>query len=167
MHELPSAANLLFLRDEELRLGVELMFFAQRDLNAEVDAILETKGLGRGHHRVIHFVGRQKDMPVSTLIDILGVRKQTLSRYIQQLIDRQLVEQKPGILDRRQRLLNLTNEGRTLERALWERQKARISAAFRAGGSQSVDGFRKVLLGFVEAEQDRARFERGMHGTKR
>src|SRR5207302_1522913 len=47
-----------FLREEEVRHGIELLFFAYRDFTAEPDAILAQYGFGRAHHRVVHFVGR-------------------------------------------------------------------------------------------------------------
>jgi len=48
----------LFLRDEELRQGIEMLFYTYRDFIAEPDAILRQYGFGRAHHRVIYFVGR-------------------------------------------------------------------------------------------------------------
>src|SRR5438094_209007 len=45
-------------REEAVREGIELLFFAYRDFTAEPDAILVQYGFGRAHHRVVHFVGR-------------------------------------------------------------------------------------------------------------
>ncbi len=56
---LPAGRNLLFLREEELRLAQDLLFFGYRDFTAGADAILAEIGdMGRAHHRVLHFVGR-------------------------------------------------------------------------------------------------------------
>ena len=63
-------ANPLFLREEDLRQGIELLFFAYRDFTAEADALLARLGFGRAHHRVIYFVGRKPGMTVSELLDI-------------------------------------------------------------------------------------------------
>ena len=51
--------NLLFLREEELRLAQDLLFFGYRDFTAGADQILAELGMGRAHHRVLHFVGRR------------------------------------------------------------------------------------------------------------
>ena len=56
MADIKIGANPLFLREEELRQGMELLFYAYRDFTAEPDAILAKIGLGRAHHRVIYFV---------------------------------------------------------------------------------------------------------------
>ena len=45
--------SLLFLTDEQLRKGIEAMFFAYRGFTADPDRILETMDYGRAHHRAI------------------------------------------------------------------------------------------------------------------
>ena len=157
MADLKSLANPLFLREEDLRQGMELLFYAYRDFTAEPDAILARYGFGRAHHRVIYFVGRNPSITVSALLDILKVTKQSLSRVLGQLVRQGFVAQQPGVRDRRQRLLELTPKGAELERLLSEGQRARIARTYRAAGAEAVDGFRKVLLGMID-EADRARF---------
>jgi DNA-binding MarR family transcriptional regulator len=156
--------NLLFLRDEELRQGIELLFFAYRDFTAEPDAILEKFGFGRAHHRVIYFVGRDPGMTVGELLAILRITKQSLSRVLSQLVDQGFVVQKTGPRDRRQRLLYLTEKGADLERQLSAEQRARIARAYRAAGAQAVEGFRKVMLGIIGQEEDRHRFDQRAAG---
>lgn len=160
MPDTKSFANPLFLREDELRQGIELMFYAYRDFTAEPDAILARIGFGRAHHRVIHFVGRQPGMTVSDLLDILKITKQSLSRVLSQLVEQEYIVQRPGTRDRRQRLLELTAKGAELERQLSEGQRALVARAYRAAGAEAVDGFRKVLLGMIN-ETDRAKFTRG------
>ena len=75
MADIKSQANPLFLREDELRQGIELLFYAYRDFTAEADAVLQTYGFGRAHHRVIYFVGRNPGMPVSALLDVLKITK--------------------------------------------------------------------------------------------
>ncbi|CAA7623077.1 MarR family winged helix-turn-helix transcriptional regulator [Magnetospirillum sp. SS-4] len=157
MTDIKTGFNPLFLREEELRQGIELLFFAYRDFTAEPDAILAEYGFGRAHHRVIYFVGRHPGITVSDLLEILRITKQSLSRVLSQLVAENFIIQRPGSRDRRQRLLELTEKGIELERQLTERQRARIARTYREAGAEAVDGFRKVLLGLVE-EADRARF---------
>jgi DNA-binding MarR family transcriptional regulator len=150
----------LFLSEDEVRQGIELLFFAYRDFTAEPDAILAQYGFGRAHHRVIHFVGRHPQMTVSELLGILRITKQSLSRVLGQLVRQGFIVQRPGPHDRRQRLLELAPKGRDLERRLSAPQRARITEAYRRAGEQAVGGFRKVLLGVIAGEQDRRRFAR-------
>jgi len=153
-------ANPLFLREEDLRQGIELLFYAYRDFISEPDEILAQRGLGRAHHRVIYFVGRNPGMTVSDLLAILKITKQSLSRVLRQLVDEEYVDQQPGPRDRRQRLLSLTEKGQELEQQLTENQRARVSRAYREAGAEAVEGFRKVMLGIVSSPADRDRFDR-------
>ena len=149
-----------FLREEAVREGIELLFFAYRDFTAEPDEILAQHGFGRAHHRVVHFVGRHPQMTVGDLLGILRITKQSLNRVLGQLVRQGFVIQHRGAQDRRQRLLELTPEGHELERRLSEPQRARVGAAYARAGGQAVEGFRKVLLGIIAGEDDRRRFER-------
>ena len=160
MADVKSAANTPFLREEELRQGIELLYFAYRDFTAEADAMLARYGFGRAHHRVIYFVGRHPHMSVSDLLGILRITKQSLSRVLGQLMQQGFIIQKPGRSDRRQRLLELTEKGTELERQLSETQRQRIAKAYREAGAQAVEGFRKVMTGIIGGHADRQRFER-------
>jgi DNA-binding MarR family transcriptional regulator len=157
MADVKTGVNPLFLREEELRQGIELVYFAYRDFTAEPDEILAKFDFGRAHHRVIYFVGRNPGMTVSDLLDILRITKQSLSRVLGQLVREDFITQRAGTRDRRQRLLELTPKGANLERQLTETQRARIAAAYRAAGAEAVEGYRKVLLGMIN-EQDRRKF---------
>src|SRR3954467_3312645 len=153
-----SAADRPFAREEEVRHGIELLFFAYRDFTAEPDAILDEYGFGRAHPRVVHFVGRHPQMTVGELLGILRITKQSLNRVLGQLVRQGFIVQHRGPDDRRQRLLELTESGRELERRLSAPQRARVAAAYRAAGSSAVAGFRQVLLGILADDEDRSRF---------
>lgn len=160
MADIKSPANPLFLREDDLRQGIELLFFAYRDFTAKADQTLAQYGFGRAHHRVIYFVGRNPGMTVSDLLDILKITKQSLSRVLGQLVRQGFIVQRPGTIDRRQRLLSLTELGADLERKLTEEQRALVARAYKAAGAEAVDGFRKVMLGMIN-ETDRAKFRAG------
>ncbi|MGH7058693.1 MAG: MarR family winged helix-turn-helix transcriptional regulator [Acetobacteraceae bacterium] len=153
----PGGVNPLFLREEELRQGIELVFYAYRDFTAEADALLAGHDLGRSHHRAIYFIGRNPGITMSDLLDILKITKQSLSRALGQLVDQGFIVQAPGPKDRRQRLLHLTQKGVELERQLIRSQRERIARAYREAGAEAVEGFRKVMLGMID-EQDRRKF---------
>ena len=149
------------IREDEVRQGIELLYFAYRDFTAEPDAILTHYGFGRAHHRVVHFVGRRPQMTVGDLLTILKITKQSLNRVLGQLVRQGFIIQHRGAQDRRQRLLELTEKGRELERQLSAPQRARVAAAYRKAGGTAVEGFRKVLLGIIASPDDRRRFDRG------
>lgn len=165
MTDIKSSVNPLFLRDEELRQGIELIFYAYRDFTAEPDAILARHRFGRAHHRVIYFVGRNPGITVSELLSILRITKQSLSRVLSQLVREEFIVQRTGTSDRRQRLLELTPKGNDLEQELSQNQRDRIARAYREAGAEAVEGYRKVILGMIN-EEDRQKFLRRQSGIQ-
>jgi DNA-binding MarR family transcriptional regulator len=142
--------NPLFLRDQELTKGVELLDFAYRALTAEPDRILGGLGLGRNHRRVIHFVGRQPEMTLADLVDIVRLTKQSLSRTIKELEAKGLITRGASQRDRRRRPLRLTEQGIELEERLNGGLRRRLALAYRAAGADAVAGYHQVLLGLVD-----------------
>jgi DNA-binding MarR family transcriptional regulator len=157
----PAGRNLLFLREEELRLAQDLLFFGYRDFTAGADAILAGLGMGRAHHRVLHFVGRHPGITVGELLGILAITKQSLGRVLTPLVEEGYIEQSAGRTDRRQRLLSLAAKGAALERQLFERQRDTVMRAYREAGPQAVEGFRRVMRGLMgeQAQQALERLE--------
>ena len=155
MTDIKGGANPLFLRDDELRQGIELIFYAYRDFTSEPDAILAQHGLGRAHHRVIYFVGRNPEINVSELLSILRITKQSLSRVLSKLIQLGFITQKSGVRDRRTRLLTLTKKGEELESHLTLTQREKVARAYRDAGADAVEGYRKVLLGIINPVDQR------------
>ena len=141
----PGGENLLFLTDDQLLQGIELLFFAYRGFTSDPDLILENYTYGRAHHRAVHFIQRRPGTTVNSLLEILGVTKQSLNRVLRQLIEDGLVESKVGEKDRRERHLFLTKSGKDLESELSFAQRKRLRTAYKEAGPDAVQGFRKVL----------------------
>jgi DNA-binding MarR family transcriptional regulator len=151
--ETPRAASPLFLREPEIRRGIELLYFGYSHLYRGIDEGLADEGLGRAHHRSLYFIARQPGLKVSDLLRLLGITKQSLGRVLGDLGTRGLVETRTGEQDRRQRLLHLTPAGKTLESELFESLREKLSAAYAQAGQGSVAGFWQVLEGLIPAEE--------------
>lgn len=147
------AASALFLREAEIRRGVELLYFGYSHLTRSVDEQLAHQGLGRAHHRALYFIARQPDLTVSELLKLLNVTKQSLGRVINDLTERQLIESRTGAIDRRQRLLRLSEAGVALETRLFGVLREKLSAAYRQAGQHEVTGFWQVLEGLIPIEE--------------
>jgi DNA-binding MarR family transcriptional regulator len=156
MADLNSSIDPQFLREEDLRQGIELLFYAYRDFTGEPDAILDKHDLGRAHHRVIYFVGRNPGITVTELLEILRITKQSLSRVLGHLLEQDFINQRADPADRRRKQLTLSEKGKALEHALTSTQMDRFARAYREAGAEAVEGFRRVLIGIVEPE-DRPR----------
>ena len=148
--KLPPPAAVVDVGDAEMRVAQDLLFFAYRDFTNVADKVLEELGLGRAHHRALHFIGRNPGITVSGLLAILRITKQSLARVLNALVDQGYVGQAPGFEDRRLRLLTLTEAGQALERRLFEGQREKLAHAYRSAGPQAVSGFQTVMRAMMD-----------------
>lgn len=59
-------------RQADLRHAIEQFYFAYRAFTDRADKVLEQKGLGRVHHRILYFVAHNPAVTVNKLLAILG-----------------------------------------------------------------------------------------------
>ncbi len=145
----PPDTRALYLSDEALKQGLDLLFVAARDVAGKSAAVLATAGLGRAHARALHFIARYPGLSVAELLGFLKITKQSLNRVMGDLLAGGFVERKTGMQDRRTRSLQLTPAGKVLADAVWSAQRPLIAAAFKVAGQEAVSGFRKVLIGMA------------------
>jgi DNA-binding MarR family transcriptional regulator len=146
-------ASPLFLRETEIRRGIELLYFGHSHLTRAVDEGLAIQGLGRAHHRALYFIARQPGLTVTDLLRLLTITKQSLGRVINDLSARDLVESVTGRTDRRQKLLRLTVTGTALEASLFDALREQLSHAYAKAGQSAVTGFWQVLEGLIPEEE--------------
>jgi DNA-binding MarR family transcriptional regulator len=137
-------------RENELNHALELFYFGFRSFTQKPDRLLEARGLQRVHHRILYFVGRNPDLNVGTLLDILAVSKQALHAPVRQLVEMGLIESRSAAVDRRQRLLRLTLEGERLERALSGAQRKKLASVFEALGPEAERAWRRIMTAVAE-----------------
>lgn len=141
--------NARMVDPEDVRRGIELIYFGYANMIRGPDAILARRRLGRAHHRALYFIARKPGLAVSDLLKLLAITKQSLSRVLADLIRLELVEQKVGATDRRQRLLRLTEAGARLEAELFDALFQRMADAYRAAGKDDEAGFMAILSALV------------------
>ncbi|MCB2013517.1 MAG: MarR family transcriptional regulator [Sphingobium sp.] len=149
-----STASPLFLREDEVRRGIELLYFGYSHMTRSIDEGLSAQGLGRAHHRALYFIARQPGLMIGDLLALLAITKQSLGRVLNELIERGLVDTRRGELDRRQKLLYLTEQGQAMEAELFDALREKMATAYVQAGQGSVTGFWQVLEGLIP-EQDR------------
>ncbi|NNC72001.1 MAG: MarR family transcriptional regulator [Sphingomonadaceae bacterium] len=148
----PPSASPLFLREAEIRRGIELLFFGHAELMGSVDAVLKHEGLGRAHHRALYFIARRPELAVGELIALLDITKQSLGRVLGELEERGMLVREPGRQDRRQVLLRLTEAGVALESELFAALRGCMVEAYGAAGPGAVAGFWDVLEKLLPAD---------------
>lgn len=142
-------ASALFLREAEVRRGIELLYFGQSHLVRALDDMLAKEGLGRAHQRALYFIARKPGLVISDLLALLGITKQSLSRVIKELDAKGLIMMRTGRNDRRQKEVRLTEQGTALEARLFAEMRARMASAYGDAGQDAVTGFWRVCEGLV------------------
>ncbi|MBA17845.1 MAG: MarR family transcriptional regulator [Sphingomonas sp.] len=161
----PIPASPLFLREPEIRRGVELLYFGYSHLTRSIDEQLSKQGLGRAHHRALYFIARKPGLSVSELLALLAITKQSLGRVLGDLSDRELVETRTDPKDRRRRMLTLTESGAALEADLFEALRRRLSTAYSEAGQEAVGGFWAVLEELIPLSE-RGRIQKLREGDR-
>lgn len=137
----PSAPS----REAELRLAIEQLYFGYRAFTAPPDRVLDQRGLGRVHHRILYFVGRNSRISVNALLSLLDVSKQALNAPLRQLVEMRLVAMDTAEHDRRVRQLSLTATGAKLEAQLTGAQMKLLQAVFEQSGADAETGWHQVM----------------------
>jgi len=150
-----SPASPLFLREDEIRRGIEMLYFGYSALTRSIDETLLAQGLGRAHHRALYFISRQPDLTVKDLLRLLAITKQSLGRVLNDLVDGGYIETRQGANDRRQKLLRLSPQGAALEAELFRALREKMASAYAQAGQGSVTGFWRVLEGLIP-DQDKS-----------
>lgn len=131
--------------ESALREAIEAFFFAYRAFTTSPDRMLGEQGLGRVHHRILYFVGRDPGCSVNELLHTLEVSKQALNPPLRELVERGLIGMTPAEHDRRIRRLSLTEAGAALERQLSAGQMQLLRQGFGLAGNGAEAGWRAVM----------------------
>lgn len=126
-------------------MAIEQFYFGYRAFTSPPDRILEQRGLGRVHHRILYFVGRNQHISVNALLSMLNVSKQALNAPLRQLIEMRLVAMGTAEHDRRVRELALTGPGAKLEAQLTGTQMKQLKAVFEKTGASAEAGWHQVM----------------------
>lgn len=139
-------------REARLYQAIEQFYFGYRAFTSQPDRILEQRGLGRVHHRILYFVGRNPGVSINALLAILNVSKQALNAPLRQLVEMNLVAMHTAEHDRRVRQLALTPSGRKLEAQLTGTQVKQLQAVFEQAGKSAEKGWFQVMLNLSEQD---------------
>ena len=137
--------NLLYLRDDQIKDFIELIFYAYKKTSSDPMKILKKYSFGTAHHRAILLIERHEGISVSELLARLQVTKQSINRVLKDLTKNKIIIQKKGDLDGRQRLIYLNENGKKLFNEIFYSQKKRIYNALKNSESDSVLKFKKVI----------------------
>jgi DNA-binding MarR family transcriptional regulator len=151
MTDLNNLISPFYLKDEEIRKIIELIFFCYRDFTEGPDKVLEKLNFGRAHHRVIYFFGKKKNITIKNLLKVLNITKQSLSRVLNQLVKEGYINVSTG-LDKRTKTLSLTDNGSNLEKKLSLIQTNKIKTTLGNFNEDAINSFKKILFEMIKTD---------------
>ena len=143
--------DLLYLKDEQIKDFIQLLFYAYRETFSDPKTILSNKYFGPAHLRSLNLIERHPGISLSELIYKLKVTKQSLNRVLRDLIKAKMVKQIQDEKDTRKKNLFLDKEGKIFFETVYSSQKKRIFNALKNSSSDSVIKFKNVLKKIINA----------------
>ncbi len=133
------------MKIKDIDSDIWLFHLAFRQLVKQPDALLQTLGLGRIHHRILFVIGRSGEMAVGAIAEKLDISRQALHGPMRQLRDGQLIASSPSPENRTVQLVRLTNAGLALEHEISELQRQHLRMAFSQAGKGANVGWRNAM----------------------
>ena len=144
--------DLLYLKDEQIKEFIQLLYYAYRETFSDPKEILAKKFFGPAHLRALNLIEQNPGINLGELIFRLKVTKQSLNRVLRDLIRTKMIKQIQDDTDTRKKNLFLDKEGRTFFEAVYSTQKKRIFNALKNSSSDSVIKFKNVLKKIIDGK---------------
>ena len=145
--------DLLYLKDDQIKEFIQLLYYAYRETFADPSQILSKKFFGPAHLRALNLIERHPGINLGELIFKLKVTKQSLNRVLRDLIKSRMIKQVKDENDTRKKNLYLDREGRVFFDTVYNAQKKRIFNALKNSSSDSVIKFKDVLKKIIDGKK--------------
>ena len=144
--------DLLYLKDEQIKDCIQLLFYAYRETFSDPKEVLSKKFFGPAHLRSLNLIERHPGISLGELIFKLKVTKQSLNRVLRDLIKSKMIKQVKDESDTRKKNLFLDKEGKIFFEAVYSSQRKRIFNALKNSSSDSVIKFKEVLKKIIDGK---------------
>ena len=143
---------LLYLKDEQIKEFIQLLYYAYRETFADPKEVLSKKFFGPAHLRALNLIESNPGISLGELIFKLKVTKQSLNRVLRDLIKTKMIKQIKDEKDTRKKKLYLDSEGKLFYNSVYDKQKKRIFDALKSSSSDSVIKFKQVLKKIIDGK---------------
>jgi DNA-binding MarR family transcriptional regulator len=142
--------DLLYLKDEQIKEFIQLLYYAYRETFSDPKEILSKKFFGPAHLRALNLIERYPGINLGELIFKLKITKQSLNRVLRDLIKSKMIKQIQDDNDTRKKNIFLDKEGKIFFEMVYNTQKKRIFNALKSSSSDSVIKFKNVLKKIID-----------------
>ena len=145
--------DLLYLKDDQIKEFIQLLYYAYRETFSDPREILSKKYFGPAHLRALNLIERNPGINLGELIFKLKITKQSLNRVLRDLIKAKMIKQIKDETDTRKKNLFLDKEGKIFFEEVYNSQKRRIFNALKSSSSDSVIKFKDVLKKIINGKK--------------
>ena len=144
--------DLLYLKDDQIKEFIQLLYYAYRETFSDTKEILSKKYFGPAHLRALNLIESNPGISLSELIFKLKVTKQSLNRVLRDLIKAKMIKQLQNKDDTRKKNLYLDKVGKIFFNSVYNSQKKRIFNALKNSEPESVIKFKEVLKKIINGK---------------
>ena len=144
--------DLLYLKDEQIKEFIQLLYYAYRESFSDPKEILSKKFFGPAHLRALNLIEQNPGINLGELIFRLKITKQSLNRVLRDLLKSKMIKQIQDEEDTRKKNLFLDKEGRIFFEQVYNSQKKRIFNALKSSNSDSIIKFKDVLNKIIDGK---------------
>jgi len=145
--------ELLYLKDEQIKDFIQLLFYAYRETFSDPKEILAKKFFGPAHLRALNLIERNPGVSLGELMFKLKITKQSLNRVLRDLIKTKMIKQLKDEHDTRKKNLFLDRDGKIFFDKVYQTQKKRIFNALKNSEPDSVVKFKNVLTEIINGKR--------------
>ena len=145
--------ELLYLKDEQIKDFIQLLFYAYRETISDPREILAKNSFGPAHLRALNLIERNPGTNLSELMFQLKITKQSLNRVLRDLLKSKMIKQIKDEEDTRKKNLFLDKEGKIFFEKIYDTQKKRIFNALKNSEPDSVIKFKEVLEKIINGKK--------------
>ena len=137
--------ELLYLKDEQIKDFIQLLFYAYRETFSDPKEILAKNSFGPAHLRALNLIERNPGTSLGELMYQLKITKQSINRVLRDLLKSKMIKQIKDKEDTRRKNIFLDKDGKVFFDKIYETQKKRIYNALKKSEPGSVIQFKEVL----------------------
>ena len=104
--------ELLYLKDEQIKDFIQLLFYAYRETISDPREILAKNSFGPAHLRALNLIERNPGTNLSELMFQLKITKQSLNRVLRDLLKSKMIKQIKDEEDTRKKNIFLDKDGK-------------------------------------------------------
>ena len=145
--------DLLYLKDEQIKDFIQLLYYAYRETFSDPKDVLPKKFFGPAHLRALNLIERNPGTSLGELMYQLKITKQSLNRVLRDLLRSKKIKQIKDKEDTRKKNIFLDKEGRVFFDKIYETQKKRIYNALKSSEPESVIKFKEVLRKIINEKK--------------